>query len=133
IVTCRSGRRDRVNPPAEIAQIELRGFDEEASAAYLRTRFPDAGDSEARGFHMRSAGNPRVQFYVLFQDRVGAAADLPDAVDQAQRTPADIFQNLLDAAVAQAPASEGARERLAELVCLTKPLTSDRFRAVSGL
>ena len=133
IVTCRSGRRDLVDPPPGIAQVELRGFDEDASAEYLRTRFPDAGDTEAHAFHKRSAGNPRVQFYVLFQARAGAAADLADAVEQAQLTPDDIFQSLLDAAVARAPAADEARARLAELVCLTKPLTSDRFRAVSGL
>ena len=133
VVTCRSGRRDSIDPPAGIAQVELRGFDENASAAYLRSRFPYAGDAEARVFHERSAGNPRVQFYVLFQDRADAPVDLADAVERAQLTPPDIFKDLLEAAVARAPAADEARDRLAELVCLTKPLTNDRFGAVSGL
>ncbi len=133
IVTCRTGRRDTVAPPAEVAQVELLGFDEAASGAYLRTRFPEAGEEQARAFHERSGGNPRVQFYVLFQERADAAIDLDEAVKQAQKTPEDIFQSLFDAAVAHAPVGGEAQERLAELLCLTKPLTSDRFRSVSGL
>jgi len=133
IVTCRTGRRDSVAPPDGIAQVELLGFDEAASAAYLRTRFPEATQEQARAFHERSRGNPRVQFYVLFQERADGAVDLDEAIEQAQTTPKDIFRSLLDAAVVHAPAEGEARERLAELVCLTKPLTSDRFRSVSGL
>jgi hypothetical protein len=133
IVTCRTGRRDVIAPPEGIAQVELLGFDEATSAAYLRTRFPEAMPEQARAFHERSRGNPRVQFYVLFQKRADAVTDLDEAIKQAHKTPKDIFQSLLDAAVAHAPAEGEARERLAELVCLTKPLTSDRFRSVSGL
>lgn len=133
VVTCRSGRRDVVEVPPEVAQIELRGFDEAASAAYLRTRFSEATNAEARPFHENSGGNPRVQFYVLFEDRAGAAATVRDAIEQAKLTPQDIFENLLAAAVAQAPDMKEARERMAELVCLTKPLTTGRFRSVSGM
>jgi hypothetical protein len=133
VVTCRTGRRDAVDAPPEIAQVVLTGFDEPGSAEYLRARFPEANDDEARVFHANSEGNPRVQFYVLFEERAGAAATIEEAVEQAKLTPNDLFESLLAAAVAQAPNIQAARERLAELVCLTKPLTTGRFRADSGM
>ncbi|HVA19790.1 MAG TPA: hypothetical protein VMU55_06435, partial [Solirubrobacteraceae bacterium] len=133
IVTCRSHRSQELEPPQDIAQVELLGFNLNCSAKYLRERFPQASDTEALEFHKRSEGNPRVQFYVLFQKRADAARTLDEAIAQAQMTPRDIFESLLKAAVTQVPSSGQARESLAELICLTKPLTSARFRRVSGL
>ena len=133
VVTCRTGRRDTVERPEGVRQVPLRGFDEAASAEYLRARFPQATDEEARAFHKNSSHNPRVQFYVLFQNRADAATSVAEAVKQADLTPNDLFENLLAAAVEQAPDAAAARERMAELVCLTKPLTTGRFRAVSGM
>jgi hypothetical protein len=129
VLTCRTARRDEVEPPESVPQLELSGFDEAASAALLRTRFPDAPDEAAAEFHRRSNGIPRMQFYVLS----AGPADVASAVEQAAKTPNDLFGDLLDAAVAQAPDPEAAAERLAELVCLTKPLTTQRFRSVSGM
>jgi hypothetical protein len=133
IVTCRTHRRHELEPPEDIAQVQLRGFDLGCSAQYLRERFPQASDAQALEFHERSAGNPRVQFYVLFQKRAEAVRTLDEAIAQAQTTPTDIFESLLKAAVTQVPSPGRARESLAELICLTKPLTSARFRRVSGL
>ena len=133
VVSCRTGRRDAVDAPPEVAQVVLTGFDETASGEYLRGRFPGACDDDAGAFHANSQGNPRVQFYVLFEERAGAPATVAEAVEQARLTPNDLFENLLAAAVAQAPNVQAARERMAELVCLTKPLTTSRFRAVSGM
>lgn len=129
IVTCRTGRRDEVEPPESVPQLELGGFDEAASAALLRTHFPDAPADAAAEFHRRSNGIPRMQFYVLS----AGLADVAAVVRQAAKTPNDLFGELLDAAVAQAPDPEAAAERMAELVCLTKPLTTQRFRSVSGM
>lgn len=133
VVTCRSGRRDTVGVPDEVRQVELSGFDETASAEYLRSRFLDATDDQALAFHENSKGNPRVQFYVLFENRADSAETVEEAVAQANLLPRDIFKSLLDAAVSQAPDVEAAREHMAELVCLTKPLTTGRFRRVSGM
>jgi hypothetical protein len=133
LVTCRSARRDVVGAPDTVPQVELLGFDEDASAAHLRRRFPEAGDEHAQAFHANSGGNPRVQFYVLFEQRADSVATVADAVEQARKTPQDIFESLLAAAVLQAPDSAAAQAHLAELVCLTKPLTTGRFRRVSGM
>jgi len=133
VVTCRTGRRGIVDPPPEVEQVALAGFDEAASADYLRVRFPSASDDDARAFHTHSKGNPRVQFYVLFEDRGHGATAIAQAVDRAKLTPNDIFEDLLEAAVVQAPNVTEARHRLAELVCLTKPLRTSRFRSVSGM
>jgi hypothetical protein len=85
IVTCRTHRRHELEPPEDIAQVRVRGFDLNCSARYLRERFPQASDAQALEFHERSAGNPRVQFCVLFQKRAEAARTL----DEASRPGAD--------------------------------------------
>jgi hypothetical protein len=133
VVTCRTGRRDVVAAPPKVAQVVLAGFDDAASADYLRQRFPDASEDEARAFHINSKGNPRIQFYALFEKRAGAATTLDEAIEQAKLTPDGLFESLLEAAVAQAPHAAAARDHMAELVCLTKPLTTSRFRAISGM
>jgi len=129
VVTCRTGRRDEINLPASVPQLELDGFDQTASAALLRTHFPNASDEAAAEFHRRSGGIPRMQFYVLSSD----PPNLEKAIELAAKTPNELFGDLLEAAVFQAPDPEAAAERLAELVCLTKPLTTERIRSVSGM
>lgn len=133
VVTCRKARRGLLNAPPEVNQVELTGFDAVASAAFLRTRFPDAGDQETVAFHDYSRGIPRVQFYSLFEARAGAAGTLAEAIEQAKQTPDDLFESLFVAAVKQTANAHEASDRMAELVCLTKPLTTTRFRNVSGM
>ncbi|MDO8213984.1 hypothetical protein [Conexibacter sp. CPCC 206217] len=133
IVTCRTGRRNVVEAPPSVTQVTMNGFDERASGQYLRERFPSATDDEARAFHENSRGNPRIQFYALFENRADSATSTSQAIAQADLTPSTLFENLLAAAVSHAPDEAAARDHMAELVCLTKPLTTSRFQAVSGM
>jgi hypothetical protein len=129
VVTARSGRRDSLEAPADIDQVELTGFDEGASTTYLRFRFPDASVEECQTFHHRSQGNPRVQSYVLGApetDSVGAAVKL------AKKTPKNIFEDLWSSAVEQATDSGWALERLADLMCLTPPVSLTRLAEVAS-
>jgi len=129
VVTVRSGRRDSLEAPNEVDQVELTGFDEVASATFLRLRFPGAKDDECAEFHHRSQGNPRVQSYVLDLAETNSATT---AVHLAKRTPKNIFEDLWSSAVEQAPDPEWAHERLADLMCLTPPVSSERLAEVAG-
>lgn len=121
LMTVRSHRRGELDAPEYVTEYELRGFDVEASASYLRTVFPEAEDSQCRVFHERTGGNPRLQFYLL--ERAGHHGD--DALDQvltaAERTPDDIFDDLFDAAIAHATDPDQAKQLAATLVCLSPP------------
>lgn len=123
LATARTARRDTLELPANLPQLPLTGFDETASTAYLRTRFAEATDHDGARFHVRSQGNPRVQKYVVDPDREQGPTSVAQAVEQAKRTPSDIFEDLLGSAIEQAPDAEWARERLADLLCLNAPIT----------
>ena len=132
VVTARTGRLDQIAAPADLADVELRGFDETASAANLRLRFPHADADQALAFHERSRMNPRVQFYVLDASRPGSADTVEQAVEQAELTPEDIFDDLWSAAVDEALDPDAAREALANLLCLSRQTSIGRLAAVCG-
>jgi hypothetical protein len=128
VVSSRSGRRESLDAPEGIDEVELTGFDEGASTAYLRMSFPGADDADCAEFHARSQGNPRVQSYVL---------DLPEttsvekAVELAHHTPKNIFDDLWSSAVEQARDPQWATDRLADLMCLTPPVSLERLAEVA--
>jgi hypothetical protein len=129
VVTSRSGRRDSLDAPDEIHQVQLKGFDEDASATYLRLSFPSAENHDCAEFHHRSQGNPRVQSYVLGMAETDSVAT---TVDLSKRTPRDIFDDLWSSAVEQAVDPKWALERLADLMCLTPPVSFARLAEVAG-
>lgn len=133
LMTCRTHRRGDLEAPEDVSEYELRGFDEEASAAHLRMIFPDAGDTQCQVFHERTGGNPRLQFYLLER----AESQESDALDQvltaAERTPDDIFDDLFDAAIAHASDPDQARQQAALLVCLSQPSPTDIFAEVCDI
>ena len=129
VVTARSGRRDSLEAPTAIDQVELTGFDEDASTTYLRFRFPEASAEECQAFHHRSQGNPRVQSYVLGAPETDSVSS---AVKLAKQTPKNIFEDLWSSAVEQATDPEWALERLADLMCLTPPVSITRLAEVAS-
>lgn len=138
LMTSRSHRRESLAPPPEIVEYELRGFDATASTEHLRTIFSEADELSAAIFHDRTGGNPRVQFYLLNRAQSGKAADgaeesLADLLEVSKRTPHDIFNDLLDAAVKHAPFGDDSRRMLAALVCLARPLPLNVFANACGV
>lgn len=135
LVTSRSHRCDELNAPENVTEYELRGFNEEASSRHLRRVFPEADDSQCRVFHERTAGNPRLQFYLL--ERVehdgDTAQTLDDVLTAKERFTDDIFEDLLDAAIEHAPDPHSARQLAAALVCLSRPTSVDVFADACGI
>lgn len=120
-VTARTGRLAQINPPEGITTVALEGFDQEGSTAHLRTRFPDATTDQGEVFHRASQGNPRVQFYALGTEQAESSGALTGVIAQADRTPAEIFDDLWEAAVTHAANPDAARRLLADLLSLESP------------
>lgn len=123
LMTSRSHRRMTLQPPADVNEYELTGFDQQASTEHLRKVFPEADNAAGAAFHERTDGNPRVQYYLL--DRAKADKEDEESLGRllaaSSRTPDSLFADLLDAAVRYAPVPEDARRLLAVLICLSRP------------
>jgi hypothetical protein len=133
LVTARTHRVDQLNAPESVKQFELSGFDENASATFLRRRFSMATDEECAVFHESTGGNPRVQFYVLDPDRSTGMPGLDKVLDDASRTPDPIFKDLVDAAIREVPDQRLAAQVLGNLVCSARPVRIASFSEASGL
>jgi hypothetical protein len=124
LMTARSHRRDYLQPPAEVIQHSLQGFNGQASLAHLQYVFSNADERSGAIFHSKTSGNPRVQSYLL--DEVGSGNLDSTALEQmlsvAQRTPNQIFSDLLESALRDAGKTETNRQKLATLVYLNRPV-----------
>ncbi|HEX4438014.1 MAG TPA: ATP-binding protein [Solirubrobacteraceae bacterium] len=132
VLTCRTHRIDDLQAPADAVHVQLDGFDENASAQHLRSRFPDANDVTCRLFHKNSGGNPRSQFYVL-DPATAAAENDSDAAHLAKVTPRAIFDDLVDAAIKHVADPAAARVHLADLISLSRPIDLGIFASATGL
>jgi hypothetical protein len=133
VVSCRTARIELVAPPDGVPQVQIVGFDKAGSATHLRTRFPQATDEECGRFHERSAGIPRSQFYVLDPERSGAPETLDDVLNEAARTPDNIFDDLVQTALHSVSGKDAGYRHLADLVCLSRAVTVDQFAAATDL
>lgn len=114
---------------------ELTGFDKATSAAHLRSAFPLADDQQASAFHTATGGTPRVQAYLLNQIKESddPEADLESLRAAPRITLRRIFDDLWDAAVTHTPDPERARQHLAVLLNLARPVSTRIFGESSGL
>ncbi|MFN8515174.1 MAG: hypothetical protein U0232_31850, partial [Thermomicrobiales bacterium] len=135
LLTSRSHRRDSLAPPPGVIEHELTGFDQATSAAHLRSAFPQADDRQASVFHTATGGTPRVQAYLLSQMR--ESGDPETALESLRPAPRStlsrIFDDLWDAAVTYTPEPAQARQRLAVLLNLARPVSMRIFGESSGL
>lgn len=133
VMTCRSARLELLEAPDNAQQVELHGFDQTASAEYLRLRFPEATDRECDRFHTNSGGNPRVQSYVLDQDRPGYPGTLVGCISQAETTLAESFQSLLDTALHSLNDPSHSKEWTSVLMALERPIHLRSLAEVLGV
>jgi hypothetical protein len=131
LITSRTHRVADLDAPIGTAEVVLTGFDLAASSIYLRRRF-DADGPACTLFHERTSGNPRVQFYVLDEERAPTLT-LGLALLDAERTPTHIFNDLLESATTHAPDPHRAHEILANLVCLARPARISTFAKATGI
>ena len=65
VLTCRSHRRELLNPPPETDDMELHPFSEAETAVHLKSFYPGASDLDIKEFTRRSSQNARVQSFAL--------------------------------------------------------------------
>lgn len=133
VMTARSHRLDDVNAPTAVERLELEGFDKNASGTYLRRIDATADDTAARLFHERTAGNPRLQFYLLANWEGPDVEPLEQLLQRAPRTWTEIFENIIDETVANVADTEQAEDLLATLVAMTRPVPIAALADATGL
>ena len=69
VVLCRSHRQDDLDPPTQALRLELKPFNRNETAAYLRQTIPDASEHDVDEFHRLSSQNPRVQALALSAEK----------------------------------------------------------------
>ncbi len=124
LMTARSHRCESLQPTEDVQRYSLQGFDLQASIAHLRHLFPDADEHSGEVFHSKTGSNPRVQSYLLDEIDVENinSTTLERLLEVAQRTPNQIFEDLLNSAIPTAGNREINRQRLATLVYLNRPV-----------
>jgi hypothetical protein len=120
VMTCRTHRRASLGATQEVVEYALRGFDETASAAHLRTLYTNANVEACERFHRLTGGNPRMQAYLLEHAR-DEALPLTQLFVGKRKTLEDLFHDLLESAVSHSPARVNSQELLADLICLMRP------------
>ncbi len=131
LLSCRTHRMGDLEIDAPVHRVELRGFDEAASSKNLRRRFGAAPEEVCRQFHERSGGNPRSQFYLLDTEGADQVATAQQAAERAHRTPDAYFDDLLAEAIGLNGDTEAGLKRVAELICLTRPVAIESLAGVA--
>jgi len=65
VMSCRTHRINLLEAPTTATRIPLSGFSKENTLEYARAYLPTISEEEAEKFHQRTAGNPRLQMYLL--------------------------------------------------------------------
>jgi hypothetical protein len=116
VATCRTHRRDLLDPPSNTLHLELSSFSRSETASLLRQKFPDATEADVNEFHRLSSQNPRVQATALatsspLQEMLRALGPNPSTAD-------DSISRLLDSAISKLRDDNGAAEGAKiELIC----------------
>jgi hypothetical protein len=131
LMTARSGGRSQsLKAPSDTSQLELTGFNLEASAKHLRQSFPLATDDDTEAFHNRSHGNPRVQNYAL---KAGVTSDISTLLDHARRSLDDIFGDYVEGVLTLTFTQGNACDHLDDLSCFPRPLRLCHLEEVLSL
>ena len=126
LMSCRTHRKEDISPPTGVQEYLLAGFDFSASTALLRRRFPAASPNDGLLFHDRTHGVPRVQTYLLAAED---ADDLEELLERSATGLADIFDDVLAAALDERSDRETAQRHLATLFALARPV---RLQTLAG-
>lgn len=119
LMTCRTHRRNEVRPPPGVVELELQAFDENASTAMLRRRFPKASDQDGSLFHRRTGGVPRVQSYLLSAHQ---SDDVTALLARSEKGLGEIFDDVLHAALVERADRATAERQIATVFAMTRPV-----------
>ncbi|HEY4059758.1 MAG TPA: ATP-binding protein, partial [Kofleriaceae bacterium] len=97
--TCRTHRKSLLQAPPSARDVALRSFSNAESAKHLRSKYPDAGDTDVSEFASLSSSNPRVQSLALAGSK--SLAELLRQLGPEPTTVDNAIGSLLDAAIAR--------------------------------
>jgi hypothetical protein len=125
VALCRTHRKHLLNPPYNALDLELLPFSRTETAAYLKSTFSDASESDIDEFHRLSSHNPRVQAMAL--EKGNSIAEVlrklgpnPTTVDGAI---GDLLNQAIDALRDEAvPSEESQIERICTGLATLRPL-----------
>ncbi|MDX8452968.1 AVAST type 3 anti-phage nuclease/ATPase Avs3a [Mesorhizobium sp. VK9D] len=116
VVTCRTHRRELLDPPMDALQRQLNPFSRSETATLLQQKFPAATEHDIDEFHRLSSQNPRVQATAL--SNVAPLHELLRALGPNPTTAEDTISNLLDDAISRLRDKVGRAEReQIDLIC----------------
>ncbi|WP_441178115.1 hypothetical protein [Micromonospora sp. SD12] len=129
VMTARSARRTDVlrgTDDLSIGEVNIPAFDLAASSDMLRATYPAASDDHCAAFHHRSRGFARVQAYALGAGDIPHAADpggvdLKQVIERAGRQLSELFDEVLDTALAAIEDPDKRRAQIAVLAAMARP------------
>ncbi len=131
LMTARSARRADVLAGAEetgITETALGAFDASASAAMLRSMYPNATENQCAAFHAASNGVARVQTYALGAGEQSqgtgetpAMLDIEDVLVRAEAGLAAIFDEVLDSAFSTVHDRDVRQQHMGILAAMARP------------
>jgi hypothetical protein len=110
------------------SEVELLPFDTATSTAHMRRFRPEASDDDVAEFHSRTAGNPRVQFYVLTTS-AAERWDMLHLLEKCVETPEPLFAEIVASALQVSGADAGGQRWLALMLALSRPISIGSFAA----
>lgn len=127
VLTCRSHRRDRLEPPPQIKQVEICGFSPGNSRDYLRAFLPKLAVAGDR-FHESTNGVPRLQFYWIARlKKISPAAARDEIVKRKAFGLPKLYEDWLHSAYSPLDEKVSLKTLIAVLRAQTLPIDTSIF------
>ena len=137
VFLCRSHRIQKLNPPLNCVELQLKAFSENETRQHLTLYFPEATQNDVLEFHRLTSQNPRLQATALEQDlslsdMLSAFGPNPLSVEDSIKM---IFERSLQKLMDNLSEAESDQIRtLCEALAILKPyIPIDVLASVSGV
>lgn len=132
IMSARGGaRKELLQAPDYVEELELKGFDIYASTQFVRSVFPNADENICTQFHEKTNGVPRIQSYVL-ENTGKDYTQFVAYINGVERFSLEhIFEDMWESAIAVIEPI--TLDHLHDLICLSRPATLGDFAAASSI
>lgn len=132
IMSARGGtRKELLQAPVSVDQLELKGFDLQATTQFVQSVFSSADENTCIQFHEKTNGVPRIQSYVL-ENTGNDYGRFVDYVNDAEKLSLEhIFDDMWKSAIAVIEPI--TLDHLHDLICLSRPATLGDFAAASSI
>lgn len=132
IMSARGGtRKELLQPPVSVDQLELKGFDLQATIQFVRSVFASANENICIQFHEKTNGVPRIQSYILENSGNDYARFVAYVNDAEKLSLEHIFDDMWKSAIAVIEPI--TLDHLHDLICLSRPATLNDFAVASKI